>query len=300
MGTGTWAWGEKFYWGYGKNDFGAEAVEAAFQASLEAGINFFDTAEVYASGGSEQFLGSFTQASETDKELVIATKFFPYPWRVFKGALKTALRRSLARLEMEKVDLYQIHWPWKPRSIDTWVNALGEVAKAGLARAVGVSNYNVSQTERAHQLMADQGVPLASNQVELNLLNQGAIRSGLLDRCRELDITLIAYSPIASGVLSGKYNPESPPAGPRGRRYNPEYLSKLPSLFDLMREIGAGHGGKSLSQIANNWCISKGAIPIPGAKTAAQVQENAGALGWNLSPEEIRALDEASHPLQVR
>jgi aryl-alcohol dehydrogenase-like predicted oxidoreductase len=300
MGIGTWAWGDRFYWGYGKNNFGAEDVENAFIESLERGITFFDTAEVYASGRSEQFLGSFVQEYRADHELIIATKFFPYPWRLFKGTLRNALQRSLARLQMEQVDLYQVHWPWKPRGIDTWVGALGEVAREGLARAVGVSNYDKGQTERAHALLAEQGVTLATNQVELNLLNQGAIRSGLLDRCQELGVTLIAYSPMASGVLSGKYDPAAPPPGPRGRRYTSEYLAQLNPLFELIQEVGQGHGGKTLSQIANNWCIAKGAIPIPGAKTAAQARENAGALGWSLTDEEIRAIDKASQEVQVR
>ncbi len=250
----------------------------AFNVSLEAGLNFFDTAEVYASGKSEEFLGSFVEETPNPTGLVLASKFFPYPWRVYKGALKSALRRSLGRLKMQQLDLYQIHWPWKPRSIETWISTLADTANAGLTRAVGVSNYNKIQTEKAYEILKDREIPLASNQVEFHLLNQGAIRSGLLDRCQELGISIIAYSPIASGILSGKYAPENPPPGPRGRRYTSEYLTELYPLFDLMNEIGGGHGGKSYSQIAINWCICKGVIPIPGVKTPEQVLDNLGAV----------------------
>ena len=126
-----------------------------------------------------------------------------------------------------------------------------------------------------------------------SLLNRGIEKDGLLARCKELGVRLIAYSPIEKGLLTGKYSPENPPPGVRGRRYG-ELLPKIGPLLKLMTEIGQEHGGKSKVQVALNWCICKGTLPIPGAKNADQAEENAGALGWKLSDEEVAKLDEAS------
>ena len=291
LGIGTWAWGDKLVWGYGKGYTDAD-LEDAFRTSVEAGITFFDTAEIYGWGRSERLLGQFARTH--GQPVVIATKFFPYPWRVRKGALMRALRGSLRRLGLARVDLYQVHWPFPPRSVETWVDALADAVEAGLARAVGVSNYNLEQTRRAHAVLSQRGIPLASNQVQFSLIHRDPEQDGLLSLCQDLNITLIAYSPLGMGMLTGKYTPERPPGGARGRRYNREFLRRLQSLIALMREIGEGHGGKTPAQVALNWVMCKGAVPIVGAKNRAQAEENAGALGWRLTPEEVAALDRAA------
>lgn len=291
LGLGTWQWGDSMFWGYGKG-YAAGEIKAAFDATLAAGITFFDTAEVYGQGKSERFLGQFIAGRR--EELVIATKFMPLPWRLGKGQLLAALRKSLERLGLSSVDLYQIHWPFPPRPVEFWADALADAVEAGLARAVGVSNYNADQMRRAYEVLAKRGVPLAANQVEYSLLHRAPERNELLQTCQELDVTLIAYSPLAKGALTGKYTPENPPPGFRGRRYRGEFLVKIQPLIGLMREIGAGHGGKTPSQIALNWLICKGALPIPGAKNARQAEQNAGALGWQLTADEVAALDQAS------
>jgi aryl-alcohol dehydrogenase-like predicted oxidoreductase len=298
ISTGAWAWGDRLMWGYGRSH-NADDVREAFEASLEAGITFFDTAEVYGNGRSERFLGEFAPGGRTPdgRELFIATKFFPYPWRFTKAALRSALKSSLRRLNMEQVDLYQIHWPFPPRPVETWARALAEVHEQGLARAVGVSNYNPDQMRRAYTVLSDMGTPLASNQVEFSLIQRAPERSGLLEACRELGVTLLAYSPLGKGVLTGKYAPGTPPPGIRGRQYGREQLEKVQLLVQTMREIGRGHGGKTPAQVAVNWTICKGAIPIVGAKNARQAVENSGAAGWRLIPDEVAALDLASDKL---
>ncbi len=291
LGLGTWQWGDTLFWGYGKG-YAESEIRAAFDASLAGGITFFDTAEVYGRGRSEQFLGRFI--GDRRDGLVIATKFMPLPWRLGKGQLVAALRGSLARLGLAQVDLYQVHWPFPPRPVEFWADALADAVQAGLTRAVGVSNYNADQIRRAHEVLARRGVPLASNQVEYSLLHRAPERNSLLDACRELGVTLIAYSPLAQGMLTGKYGPDNPPPGIRGRRFRREYLARIQPLIGLLREIGAAHGGKSPNQVALNWLICKGAVPIPGAKNARQAEENAGALGWRLTADEVAALDEVS------
>ncbi len=295
LGIGTWAWGDRFFWGFGRGYDEAD-VQAAFQTSLAAGINFFDTAEIYGRGRSERLLGQFIR--ESGQSVVVATKFFPYPWRLRRADLLRALRKSLERLGLSRVDLYQIHWPNPPVSIETWMAGLADAVDAGLVRAVGVSNYNVEQMRRAHAALAERGVALASNQVLYSLLDRQPEQSGLADTCRELGVTLIAYSPLAQGLLTGKYTPQNTPPGVRRFRYTRQRLAQVQPLIALLRQLGEAHGGKTPAQVALNWVMCKGAVPIPGAKNARQAQENAGALGWRLTDGQVAALDEISAKMQ--
>ena len=290
MGLGAWQWGDRVIWQYG-HGYGEEQVHEAFQVAIGEGIQFIDTAELYGSGLSERLLGRFIH--ETDQPILIATKFFPWPWRFYKGAIPRALRGSLARLNVESVDLFQLHWPNPLLGSDRLMEGLAECVKSGLTRTVGVSNFSQSRMLAAYSSLARHNVPLASNQVHYSLLNRTVEKNGTLARCKELGIRLIAYSPIEKGLLSGKYSAGKPPPGSRGTSYS-NLLPRIEPLLKLMTEFGQDHGGKSNSQVALNWLICKGALPIPGAKTAEQAQENAGALGWKLKEEEVAKLDETS------
>lgn len=290
MGLGAWQWGDRIVWQYGHGYSDVE-VRQAFLASLEEGVRFVDTAEVYGNGRSEQLLGQFLK--ETDQPVLVATKFFPLPWRFGKGAFPRALKTSLARLDLESVDLYQVHWPTPLISIDTMMDGMTECVKSGMARTVGVSNFSQSQMLSAYSALARNGIALASNQLHYSLLNRTVEKNGTLARCQELGIRLIAYSPLEKGLLAGKYNVDAPPPGSRGRIYT-SLLPKIGPLLKLMTVIGQDHGGKSNTQVALNWVICKGALPIPGAKNAEQARANAGGLGWRLTDEEVARLDQAS------
>ncbi len=292
LGAGTWQWGDRTLWGYGRG-YGSSDAEAAYLASIEAGITFIDTAEVYGSGLSERLLGQFL-TNTSDRALNVATKFMPFPWRWGKGALLRALRNSLKRLNLKRVDLYQIHWPFPPISVETWAEALAEAVQQGLTRAVGVSNYNESQMRRAYSTLAKHGIPLASNQVSYSLIDRAVEYNGLLAACKELEITLIAYSPLGKGALTGKYSPDRLPPGLRARRYNRALFEKIEPLIRKMRQLGRDHGEKTIPQVALNWLICKGTIPIAGAKNARQARDNAGALGWTLNEDEVAVLDDLS------
>ena len=294
VGVGTWAWGDRLIWGYGGSSYDDADIRDAFDVSLENGANWFDTAEVYGMGKSERFLGQFLPSAS--KEVLVATKFFPFPWRVCKGAMLRSLKKSLKRLRLNRVDLYQIHTPLGWWSRPAFVSTLAEAVKAGLTRAVGVSNFNTEKTRVANETLQAAGVPLASNQVEYSLFDRRIEKNGLLDYCLENEITIIAYSPLAKGMATGKYGPENPPPGPRKRIYPPEKLEQAQPLINLLKEIGAGHE-KTPAQVALNWTICKGTVPIPGAKNAKQAAENLGAMGWRLTPEEVAALDAASNLL---
>lgn len=293
MGLGAWQWGDRVVWQYG-HGYGDAEVHQAFLAALNEGIRFVDTAEVYGNGRSERLLGQFLK--ETDQPVLVATKFFPLPWRFRKNALQRALKGSLARLSLESVDLYQIHWPAPLMSIDRMMEGLAECVKNGQTRTVGVSNFSPTQMLAAYSSLARHNIPLASNQVHYSLLNRAVEMNGTLARCKELGIRLIAYSPIEKGLLSGKYSIDSPPPGARSRNYT-NLLPRIGPLLKLMTEIGQDHGGKSNVQVALSWVICKGALPIPGAKNAEQAQENAGALGWRLTDAELARLDETSEKI---
>jgi aryl-alcohol dehydrogenase-like predicted oxidoreductase len=290
MGLGAWSWGDRFLWHYG-HGYTDDDIEAAFRSSLGAGVNLVDTAEIYGSGLSERLLGEMIL--NTKQTVLVATKFFPIPYRLTKNSVVNALRGSLERLGLERVDLYQLHWPSPILPNNIYLEGLALATRAGLTRAVGVSNYDIEQMQEAENILSKHGIPLASNQVEYNLLERRAESSGLLDRCLETGVRLIAYSPLAKGLLTGKYNTNNPPPGARGRKYS-AFLKDLPPLIALLDEIGKGHGGKTPAQVALNWVICKGGLPIPGAKTGKQAEQNVGAIGWRLTSEEIRALDVGS------
>ena len=289
MGVGVWSWGDRLTWGYG-NEYGKEDVHAAFEASLAAGLSFFDTAEIYGFGRSESLLGEFLR--EHRNGVFVASKFFPFPWRLRPGNLIRALRSSLLRLGLPRVDLYQIHWPFPPVPTRVWAEALADAVGLGLTRAVGVSNYGPALTRQTCQFLADRGIPLASNQIEFSLLDRTPESTGLLDTCRELGVKVIAYSPLAMGLLTGKYSSAHRPPPTRLRSFRRVDLDRLPALVAALREVGQAYGSKTAGQVALNWVIAKGAVPITGAKNAVQATENAGAVGWSLSSEESRHLEQ--------
>jgi aryl-alcohol dehydrogenase-like predicted oxidoreductase len=291
LGVGTWSWGDRMFWGY-RQGYNDEDIQAAFKTCLEAGITFFDTAEVYGQGQSERLLGDLLKT--TERPVTVATKFMPLPWRLTGSALLRALKASLTRLGRSKVELYQMHWPFPPVKIETWIGAMAEACQAGLIDAVGVSNYDRSQTQRAFETLQHEGLRLASNQVEYHLLNRKIEHNGLLQQCREMGVKIIAYSPLAQGILTGKYSPDNPPRGFRARKYNRAYLEQVKPLIHMLKKIGSDHGGKNAAQVSLNWCIGKGTLPIPGAKTLQQAEQNCGATGWRLTPGEMAALDEVS------
>jgi len=296
LGVGTWAWGDRATWGMGGYDstLTEATIAEAWEASLDAGVALFDTAEVYGKGESERIIGRLLAADPTRRaSVVLATKFMPAPWKLdVRRALREALMGSLERLGVDHVDLYQIHGPVSLRSHQTLADALAAVAAEGLTHTVGVSNYSEAEMASMHGALAVRGIPLASNQVEYSLLRRRPETSGLLDACRRLGVVLLAYSPIGQGRLTGKYSAAHPPPGRRSFSAHP--MEAVDRVVDELRRIGEAHDGRTPSQVALRWLIEKGTVPIPGAKNGAQARENAGALNWNLSTDELATLDRAA------
>ncbi|HYA98898.1 MAG TPA: aldo/keto reductase [Ktedonobacteraceae bacterium] len=300
MGVGVWSWGDKSFWGYGK-DYTRDDVTQAYKACQDAGLNFFDTAEMYARGESERILGECIR--EDGRPVIIASKFAPLPNRFSARSLLKALDASLERLNVEAIDLYQIHWPYTFIGVDSLMDALAEAVRSGRVRAVGVSNYGADLMRRAHARLARHEIPLASNQVHYNLIYRNPEKNGVLDACRDLNVAMIAYSPLEQGLLTGKYRNANrqvisvPTQRRLTRAFRNSQRTKIEPLMQTMEIVAKAHN-KTIGQVALNWLLMKDEliIPIPGAKNLKQATENAGAIGWYLTKGEFEQIDLASQP----
>jgi aryl-alcohol dehydrogenase-like predicted oxidoreductase len=298
LGVGAMTWGDPkglARWNPAKLAYGgahgSEEEQRAFEVSVTAGVTLFDTAAMYSGGASERRLGELAR----DKAVLIATKF---PGALFFRTenLPKELEASLARLARNSVDLYQHHFPSKRVAIPHLMELLADAVEAGKVKAVGVSNYSAEQMRIAHAALARRGIPLASNQVEYSLLHRQPEVNGVLDACRELGITLIAYSPLAMGALTGKYSVTTKPSGLRRflPMFNKKTLAALQPVVELLCQIGNRYD-KTPGQVALRWLIeNETVLPIPGAKNGQQAAANAGALSFCLTPAEIEALSQAT------
>lgn len=267
LGVGTNKWRQ------GVND---ATVFEAYQVFQDGGISFFDTAEVYNFGKSERLLGDCLRRDR--RTAFIATKFAPLPIiRQSPRHLLKALDGSLTRLGMKAIDLYLIHFPvGDPVAL---AEAMIESVKAGKVRCVGVSNFSANRMRRVADRLARAGIPLAANEVNYSLVARKPESNGVLDACREIGTSLVAYFPLGSGRLA------TPPSG-RGR---------LADLQNLLRDIALAHHA-SASEVALNWLLARDPciIPIPGASRPASARQNVRALDWTLTADEFAAIEVAS------
>ena len=285
IGLGIWQWGSR-EWGWNQL-YTEKDVLAAFQKALELGINLVDTAEVYGRGRSEKILGRAIH--NVREQVIIATKV--WPWNLSYGRVLRAADRSLRRLGVDAIDLYQIHWPNRLVPIRSTMKAMKRLMEDGKIRCIGVSNFSTKQMRAAQDALAP--IELASNQVKYNLLDR-EIERELLPAALSSNVTIIAYSPLAKGLLTGKYTAESKPSSFVQRaspRFSKKNLAKLEETQKLLKEIGVRHE-KTPAQVALNWLIGKeNVIAIPGAKRPVDVTDNAGAADWRLTKAEIEILE---------
>jgi pyridoxine 4-dehydrogenase len=279
-----------------------DQLQAVFNLCVTNGVTLFDTGDSYGTGKlngrSEQLLGQFSRdyLGSNQENICIATKLAAYPWRLTRQSMVSACAASAKRLG-RNVDLVQMHWstanyaPWQEAAL---LQGLADLYEQGLVKGVGLSNYGPKRLKWVHQKFSDRGVPIATLQVQYSLLSTYPVTQlGLKDVCDELGIKLIAYSPLVLGLLTGKYSEKGPfPKGIRGLLFR-QLLPGIRPLLDCLLAIAQSRN-KTISQVAINWCICKGTIPIPGAKSLEQAKENIGALGWQLDSNEVAELDRAA------
>ncbi|EJK73574.1 hypothetical protein THAOC_04792, partial [Thalassiosira oceanica] len=319
VGCGTIAW-----------DDSCPELASLVSSALEGGGAFFDTGERYGShartalgmgwGETESLIaGLLREAADAgpvpSPPAVVATKFTPAPLRTTAKSVVDACEKSRRRLGVDYIDLYQIQMPdiVKPlRSFgldashdEAYWDGLAECYHRGLVKNVGVSNYGPTLVERCHSHLAKRGVPLASNQIAYSLVGRGDGAQETLDKCNELGVKVLAYYPLAMGLLTGKYTSSDDRAGAPSLSCSKRSGLERRDLERYARGLGGGGGtvpprgagdllfamediarqrSKSVAQVALNYVICKGAIPIPGARDAAQLEDNLGASGWRLSP----------------
>lgn len=276
----------------------SQQMDAVVAAAIEGGMNWVDTAELYGSGRSEKAITHAMQALGLGKEdVLLATKWNP----LFRTAqsIRETIDRRIECLAPYPVTLHQVHFPASFSSIEDEMAAMADLIDAGKIRAVGVSNYSASQMRRAHEALQTRGYVLASNQVKYSVLDRRIEKNGILETAKELGITIIAYSPLEMGILTGKFHrsPRLLDERPILRRIRlRRILEKSRSLVNLLSAIGARYGA-SPSQVALNWLIHAHGdvvVTIPGATKPRHATESAGAMNFGLSPDEIAEIDKAS------
>ena len=300
MGCGTWAWGNRLLWDYDPSM--DSQLQEVFNICVSNGVTLFDTGDSYGTGKlkgrSEILLGKFEreyQGVNKDK-ICLATKLAPYPWRLTRGAMVAAGKASAARFG-RNIDLVQMHWstanyfPWQEWQL---LDGLGDLYEKGLVKGVGLSNYGAKRLGQVYQKFSDRGITITTLQVQYSLLSTYPVTElGVKEVCDELGIKLIAYSPLALGLLTGKYSEKGNlPPGLRGWVCK-QILPGARSLLSCLEAIAQARN-KTMAQVALNWCICKGTIPIPGAKNPEQAKQNIGALGWYLDEGEVTELDNAA------
>ena len=285
IGLGTWQFGEPG-WGWEK-ELNYEGALRIVDRALDLGINFFDTAAVYGNGKSEEILGAALKGRR--QEVVIATKVEPSlrPERV-----KRIAERSLRRLGVDYVDIYQLHLPDTRVAIAETMDAMRELMDTGRIGQVGVSNFGLREWQQAEEAL---GRPVISNQVQYHLLER-RIAGDLLPYARQLDRVIIAFSPLAQGLLSGKYSRDKMPRDLRASFgiFNRDSLRRAPAVVELLQEVGQHHGATS-AQVALAWLLrDPHVMAIPGARSVAQLEANAAAADLNISEEDAHRIDLAT------
>jgi len=267
------------------------------KTALEGGINWFDTAELYGAGRSERYLAeALDELGELSQRAIIATKWSPY--LRFASNIKKTIQERIDKLNPYPIGLYQIHNPKSFSSPKAEMNAMADLIEEGMIQAVGVSNFNPNQIRLAHETLKNRGLGLASIQTNYNLLNREIEQNGVMEIARDLGISLIAWAPLASGILTGKFHK------------NPDILDRIPSVkrkglekrihssqpvIDVLFEIASKYESEP-AQVALAWLINQGPdlVAIPGASRIGHVQEGIGAMNLQLSEEDMNRLGQAS------
>lgn len=289
IALGAWSWGTGAAGGdqvFG-NNLAEKDLKPVFDKAMELGLNLWDTAAVYGEGSSERILGSFI-GDICREDIIISTKFTPQIASSSPDAMQEMLNGSKERLNAEVMDIYWIH---NPMDVERWTPDLISLAKSGQIKTIGVSNHNLAEIKRANEILGAEGIRVSAVQNHFSLLHRSSEKAGILDYCRENDITFYAYMVLEQGALTGRYDTEHPfPNGTgRGDSYNP-HLKKLTALIEELKVIGTRFDA-SPAQVAAAWAIAKGTLPIIGVTKVHQVEEAFQAAQIELDAEEISRLE---------
>lgn len=290
VALGAWSWGSGAAGGdqvFG-NHLSTKELKPVFNKAIECGLNLWDTAAVYGEGTSEAILGEFIKDINRE-DIIISTKFTPQIASDSKDAMQEMIDGSKKRLNAEVIDIYWIHNPF---DVEKWTPHLIPLLKSGQVKEVGVSNHNLEEIKRVNEILGQVGYKISAVQNHFSLLHRSSEKAGILDYCKENNITFYAYMVLEQGALSGKYDTAHPfPQGTgRGDAYNP-ILDKLEDLIKKLRELGDKYQ-VSPAQIAVAWAIYKGTLPIIGVTKVKQVEEVLQATAIQLTDEEVDLLEE--------
>jgi aryl-alcohol dehydrogenase-like predicted oxidoreductase len=283
-----------------------EEVDRVVAAALDGGVTWFDTAEAYGNGQSERALSTaLRNRSVQAGDVVVATKWLP----IFRTAasIPRTIDTRLECLQGYPIGLHQVHIPYSLSSVAGQMRAMAGLVRDGKIRAVGVSNFSARAMERASRALEAEGLPLASNQVRISLLDRSVESNGVLDVARERGITLIAYSPLAQGLLTGRFHRdpglvrELPPYrrawwSPASRAFRHRNIERTRPLLDTLRAVADDHAA-TIAQVSLGWLVTfygHTVVAIPGASRPAQATANAAAMEINLTAEELDRIDAAS------
>jgi pyridoxine 4-dehydrogenase len=321
LGCGTWSWGNRLLFDYDPSQ--DEGIYEAYREIRAAGVTIFDTADSYGTfelnGQAEKLLGRFERRYQEERAesasnmkgnwwefgggrstpappqsvQQVATKLAPYPWRVSRSQIVKAAEASLERLGQDKLCVAQAHWstsnynPFQEKAL--W-DGLGDIYDNNLCEAIGVSNYGPIQLQKVANYMEEREVPLAVAQIQYSLMTYKEAKD-MNDACDNVNCRLISYSPLCLGLLTGKYTLDNLPRQGNPRRQL--FRELLPGSQELLGTLAAvaNDYGKSQTQVAINWAICKGTVPIPGARTIQQARENLASTGWSLGNDAVEELD---------
>jgi aryl-alcohol dehydrogenase-like predicted oxidoreductase len=272
--------------------------ETIIREAIDGGVNFFDTAEIYGGGNSESSLVKALKANGVeDKDVVIGTKW--NPMLRFARNIRKSIKDRLHFLNGYTIDLFMVHNPTSFSSIKAQMGEMAKLVKENKIRSVGISNYNAKGMRTTHDALEKHDIPLAVNQVNYSLIRRGIEHNGILETAKELGVTITAYSPLGSGLLTGKYHDNPALLDDKFsffRRGVKKNIEKSRSLIETLKDIGKVHG-LTPGQVALNWLVTYNGdtvITIPGATKVNHAKENAGAMTFELSKTELEEIAEAS------
>ncbi len=292
IAMGAWAWGNDGTFG---DNYTSADLKNVYETAMENGFNLWDTAVAYGMGVSESVLGELTKDTPREK-LILSTKFTPQIEDGTPKAMENMIKGSMERLNTDYIDIYWVH---NPMDVEKYTPMIIPLAKRGQIKEIGVSNHNLSEIKRANEILNAEGLKISAVQNHFSLLNRSSETSGILEYCKENDITFYAYMVLEQGALTGKYDTAHlfPENSDRANAYNP-ILGEIEKLVAVMKETGEKYNA-SAAQIATAWAIAKGTLPIIGVTKTGHVTDAVKAADIVLTEDEIKTMENMADSIDV-